>query len=113
VVDLPYEASIEQLLHFFTDEVLPLNGLLLRPLLDRSGIGVDLQMVLNHLPRVPRHLRQLAGKHVDISPEEGDERKFLFAVQITRDTGSLSNLSPDLNGLYEDVFLARGLHVGC
>jgi hypothetical protein len=56
VVDLPYEASVEQLLDFFTDEVLPLNGLLLGSLLDRSGVGVDLQMVLNHLPTDPRHL---------------------------------------------------------
>jgi hypothetical protein len=42
VVDLPYEASVEQLLDFFTDKVLLLNGLLLGPLLDWSGIGVDL-----------------------------------------------------------------------
>jgi hypothetical protein len=52
-VDLPYEASVEQLFDFFTDEVLPLNGLLSGPLLDRSGVGVDLQVVLNHLPRDP------------------------------------------------------------
>jgi hypothetical protein len=83
VVDLPYEASVEQLLDFLTDEVLLLNGLLLGPLLDRSGVGADLQMVLNHLARDPRHLRRLSGKHVDISPEEGDEHEFLFAVQIT------------------------------
>jgi hypothetical protein len=51
VVDLLYEAGAKQLLNFFTDEVLPLNALLLGPLLDRSSIGVDLQMVLNHLPR--------------------------------------------------------------
>jgi hypothetical protein len=110
VVDLPDEASVEQLFDLFTDEVLPLNGLLLGPLLDRSGIGVDLQMMLNHLPRDPMHLRWLPGKHIDISPEEGDEREFLFAVQITRDTGSLSSLSPDLDGLHGDVF---GLHAGC
>jgi hypothetical protein len=113
VVDLLYEASVGQLFDFFTDEVLPLYGLLPRPLLDRSGVGVDLQMVLNHLPRDPRHLRQLPRKHVDTSPEEGDEREFLFAIQISRDMGSLSNLNPDLDGLYGDVFLARGLHVGC
>jgi hypothetical protein len=83
VVDLPYEANVKQLLDFLKDEVLPLNGLLLGSLLDRSGIRVDLQMVLNHLPRDPRHLRRLPGKHVNISPEEGDEREFLFAVQIT------------------------------
>jgi hypothetical protein len=83
VVDLPYEASVEQLLNFFTDEVLSLNGLLPGPLLDWSGIGVNLQMVLNHFPRDPSHLRWLPGKHVDISPDEGDECEFLFAVQIT------------------------------
>jgi hypothetical protein len=113
VVDLQYEASVEQLFDFFTDEVLPLNGLLLGPLLDWSGVRVDLQMVLNHLPRDARHLRRLSGKHVDISLEEGDEREFLFAVQITRDTGSLFSLSPDLDGLHGDDFLARGMHTGC
>jgi hypothetical protein len=82
VVDLPYEARVEQLLDFFTDEVLPLNGLLLGPLLDWSGIEVDLQMVLNNLPRDPSHLRRLPGKHVNISPEKNDEREFLFAVQV-------------------------------
>jgi hypothetical protein len=42
--------------------------------------------------------------------EEGDEREFLFAVQITRDTGSLSSHGPDLDGLHGDIF---GLHAGC
>jgi hypothetical protein len=83
VVDLPYEASLKQLFDFFTDEVLPLNELLPRLLLDRSGVGVDLYMVLNHLPRDPGHLRWLPCKHIRVSPDEGDEREFLFAVQIT------------------------------
>jgi hypothetical protein len=113
VVDLPYEANVKQLFDFFTDEVLPLNELLPRPLVDRSGVRVDLHMVLNHLPRDPRQLRRLPGKHVDISPEEGDEHEFLFAVQITRDMGNLSSLSLDLDGLHGDVFLARGLHMRC
>jgi hypothetical protein len=110
VVDLPYEASVEQLCDLFMDEVLLLYGLLPGPLLDRSGVRVDLQMMLNHLPRDPRHLRWLPDKHIDISPEEGDECEFLFAVQITRDTSSLSSRGPDLDGLHRDVF---GLHAGC
>jgi hypothetical protein len=56
VVDLLDEVSLQQLADLFTDEVLPLNGLLARLLSDRSGIGPDLQMVLNHLPRDPGHL---------------------------------------------------------
>jgi hypothetical protein len=56
VVDLPDEAGFEQLLDLFTDEVLPLNGLLLGLLLDRSGVRVDLQMVPNHLIGDPEHL---------------------------------------------------------
>jgi hypothetical protein len=37
-------------------KVLPLNGLLLGLLLHQSGVRVDLQMVLNHLPGDPGHL---------------------------------------------------------
>jgi hypothetical protein len=55
-MDLSYEASVEQPFDFFTDEVSPLNGLLLGLLLDRSGIEVDLQIMLNHLPRDLAHL---------------------------------------------------------
>jgi hypothetical protein len=56
VVDLPDKAGIEQFFYFFMDDVLPLNGLFVGFLLDWSGTGVDLQMVLNHLPRDLRHL---------------------------------------------------------
>jgi hypothetical protein len=56
VVDLPYEANNEQLLDFFTDEILLLNGLLPGLLMHQPSVRVDLQMVLNHLPRDPRHL---------------------------------------------------------
>jgi hypothetical protein len=56
VVDLSDESGVEQLLDFFMDEVLLLNGLLLGLLLHQSAVGVDLQMMLNHLPRDPGHL---------------------------------------------------------
>jgi hypothetical protein len=50
------EASLQQLADLFIDEVLPLDGLLLWLLSHRPGIGVDLQMVLNHLLGDPGHL---------------------------------------------------------
>jgi hypothetical protein len=55
VMDLPDEVNIEHLLDLFSNEILPLNGLLPRFLLDRSGVRVDLQMMLNHLPWDLRH----------------------------------------------------------
>jgi hypothetical protein len=56
VVDLFDEASLQQLVELFTDEVLPFDGLLPWLLSDRPGIRADLQMVLNHLPGDPGHL---------------------------------------------------------
>jgi hypothetical protein len=56
VVDLPDESGVVQLLDFFMDEVLSLNRLLSGLLLHQHGIRIDLQMVLNHLPRDPGHL---------------------------------------------------------
>jgi hypothetical protein len=112
VVDLPDEARVKQLFNLFSDKVLPLYGLLLGLLLDWSGVRVDLQMVLNHLPGDPRHLQRLLGKHAYISLEEGDEREFLFTVQIPHDVGDLGSICPDLNGLHRDVLFAKGLHTG-
>jgi hypothetical protein len=56
VMDLFDEASVKQLLDLLANEALPLNGLSPRLLTHRLGVRVDLQMVLNHLPRDPRHL---------------------------------------------------------
>jgi hypothetical protein len=55
-MDLPDEASIKQLLNLLSDKILLLYRLLPGLLLDRSSVRVVLQMVLNHLPRDPRHL---------------------------------------------------------
>jgi hypothetical protein len=51
------EAGVQQLSNLLSNEVLPLNGLFSRLLTHRFGVRVDLQMVLDHLPRDPRHLR--------------------------------------------------------
>jgi hypothetical protein len=56
VVDLFDEANLQQLTDLFTDEVLPLDGMLPWLLSDRSSVEVDLQMVFNHRPRDPGHL---------------------------------------------------------
>jgi hypothetical protein len=55
----------------------------------------------------------LRSKHIYIDPEEGDERKFLFAAQVTNDVGGLGGIRPDLDGLHGNVLAAKGLHEGC
>jgi hypothetical protein len=79
-MDLFDEASVQQLPDLLTDEILPLNRLSLRLLTHRSSVRVDLQMVLDHLLRDPRHLRRFPCEYVDICLEEGDERDFLFLL---------------------------------
>jgi hypothetical protein len=113
VVDLVDKLGVKLLFDLSTDEVLPLNRLLPGLLLDRSGVKVDFQIVLNHLPRDLRNLGRLPDKHVNISSEEGDEREFLFVVQVPRDAGSLGSINPDLNSLHGDSLIVGGLHVGC
>src|SRR6187399_2935224 len=41
----------------------------------------DSKLVLNHLPGNAGDVRWLPSKHIDIRPQEGDERAFLFAVK--------------------------------
>jgi hypothetical protein len=50
------EDGVKQLSYLLANEVMPLNGLSPRLLTHRLGVGVDLQMVLNHLPGDPKHL---------------------------------------------------------
>ena len=38
-------------------------------------------MVLNHLPRNAEDVGCLPCKHIDIRPQESDERAFLFAIE--------------------------------
>jgi hypothetical protein len=83
------EAGVQQLPDLLSDEVLPLSGLSPRLLTQRFGVRVDLQMVLDHLPGDPRHLRRFPCEHVDICLEEGYEREFLFFLQITRNASGL------------------------
>jgi hypothetical protein len=81
--------------------------------LHRPSVRVDLQMVLNHLPRDPGYLQWLPGKHVNIIPAEGDEREFLFVAQIPHDAGGLGGIHVNMDNLHGDVLVVRGLHMGC
>jgi hypothetical protein len=55
-------------------------------------------MVLDHLPRDPRHLQRFPCEYVGICLEEGDEHDFLFLLQIARDASGLGGIHADLDG---------------
>jgi hypothetical protein len=60
-------------------------------------------MVLDRLSGDPRHLRQLPCEHVGICLEEGDEREFLFFLQIIRNASGLGGICAEPDGLDGDV----------
>jgi hypothetical protein len=60
-------------------------------------------MVLDHLPGDPRHLRWFPCECVGICLEEGDEREFLFLLQITRDASGLGGIRAEPDGLDGDT----------
>jgi hypothetical protein len=55
---------------------------MLKALLDRLGVGVDVKFVLYQFTRNSRHVRRLPCKDVPIVLEEFDEHQFLFRIQI-------------------------------
>jgi hypothetical protein len=68
-------------------------------------------MVLDHLPGDPRHLRRLPCEDVGICLEEGDEREFLFFLQITRNASGLGGIRVELDGLDGDVIRSGWPHL--
>ncbi len=52
-------------------------------LLDGLGLRVEMQFLLNQLPKDSRHVSKLPCEDVPIFLEEFDEREFLFAIQIS------------------------------
>jgi hypothetical protein len=105
------EANVQQLPDILSNEVLPLNGLSPRLLTHRFGVRADLQMVLDHLPRDPRHLRWLPCEHVGICLEEGDEHEFLFLLQITCNASGLGGIRAEPDGLDGDVVRSGWPHL--
>jgi hypothetical protein len=56
--------------------------------------------VLDQLPRHPWHVRWFPREDVSVSPEEADERVFLFQVETRPDGGSLVAVAcPKVNRL--------------
>jgi hypothetical protein len=68
-------------------------------------------MVLDHLPGEPRHLRRFPCEYVGICLEEGDEREFLFLLQITRDASGLGGIRAEPDDLDGDAVCPRWLHL--
>ena len=44
-------------------------------------MGADSKVVLDYLPGNTGDIRWLPGKHIDIRPQEGNERAFLFVIE--------------------------------
>ena len=96
--DLSDEASIEELADLLPDELLVLGRLPLDLLPHRPCVRAHGKVVLDHLPRDPGYIRRLPCKHIDVNPEECDERTFLFVAQVTADPDDLGRVfaHPDL-----------------
>ena len=69
-------------------------------LLHQACVWAHSQVMLDHLPWDPEHIGRLPCEHVNVSLEEGDERAFLFAAQVTND-------SDDLGGVFAHHDLLR------
>ena len=76
-----YQTSCFQFLDLLYDELLSLQSLLSDLLLDGPRMRTDNKMVLNHLPGNAGDVGCLPCNYIDIRPQEGDERAFLFAVK--------------------------------
>ena len=98
------QTSCLKLLDVLGNELLPLEGLLANFLLDGSGMWADSKVVLDYLPGNTGDIRWLPGKHIDIRPQEGNERAFLFVIKGGADSESTINASQPCRDL---------LHLGC
>ena len=64
----------------------------------------DSKVVLDYLPGNTGDIRWLPGKHIDIRPQEGNERAVLFVIKGGADSESTINASQPCRDL---------LHLGC
>src|SRR3954470_16924091 len=76
-----YQTRCLQFPDFFCDKLLSFQSLLSDLLLDGPRMRIDSKVVLNHLPGNAGDVGSLPCKHIDIRPQEGDERVFLFVIK--------------------------------
>jgi hypothetical protein len=58
-----------------------------------GGLRIDVEAVLNQLPGHSWHVRWPPREDVAVSPEEVDERVFLFWVEAGPDGGGLARVA--------------------
>jgi hypothetical protein len=58
-----------------------------------GGLRIDVEAVLNQLPRHSWHVRWLPREDVAVSPKEADERVFLVGVEACPDGGGLAGIA--------------------
>ena len=85
------QTSCLKLLDFFSNELLPLQGLLPNLLLVGLGMRADSKVVLDYLPGNTGDIRWLPSKHIDIRPQEGNECAFLFVIKGGTDSEGTIN----------------------
>jgi hypothetical protein len=65
-----------------------------------GGLRIDVEAVLNQLPGISWHVRWFPCEDVAVSPEEVDERVFLFGVGAGPDGGGLAVVAcPEIDRL--------------
>lgn len=79
------EASLSEMPNLGSDEVFTLRGLPSRFLPHWTDGGVDLQLVLYHLPWYPPHVSRVPCEDIRIDAEEGEELEFLFVTEAATD----------------------------
>src|SRR3954466_7809194 len=87
----PDKACRFQLLDLFCDEFLALRCLLPDFLLDGPRMRTDGKVVLNYFPGNTGDVGRLPRKHIDVRPQESNERAFLFRVESGTDGESTTS----------------------
>jgi hypothetical protein len=96
--DFSDEASREQFGEFLLDGVPPVVGEAAEVLSLRGSFRIDVERMLDQLPGHPWHVRWFPREDVAVSPEEVDERVFLFGVETRQDGGGLAAVAcPEVN----------------